>query len=37
MESHVASEAALSPACLAFTSGIEIFSDGFESGNTSAW
>jgi hypothetical protein len=37
MASHVASEAALSPACLAFTSGIEIFSDGFESGNTSAW
>lgn len=37
MGNHVASVAALTPSCLAFTSVVEIFSDGFESGNTSAW
>jgi hypothetical protein len=37
MAAHVASRAAASPGCLDYISVGDIFADGFESGNTTAW
>jgi hypothetical protein len=37
MSAHVQSVASSNPACLAPVGGDQIFTDGFESGNTSAW
>jgi hypothetical protein len=37
MSAHVQSVASSNPACLAPVGGDQIFTDGFESGDTSAW